>query len=148
MNLRVQRKLAASVMRVAPKRVRLDPAHAAELKDAITKRDIRGLIGAGLISALPARRPSRVRARKLARQRAKGLRKGFGSRKGSPNSRLPDKQVWMRRIRAQRTYLLGLKAAQRISKATFTDVYRKAKGGFFRSRRHIKIFLSEHALLK
>ena len=44
MNLRVQRKLAASVMRVAPKRVRLDPAHAAELKDAITKRDIRGLI--------------------------------------------------------------------------------------------------------
>lgn len=148
MNLRVQRKLAADVLRVGTKRVRLDPTSATEIKEAITKRDIRSLIGAGLITAVPARRPSRGRARHTARQRAKGLRKGLGSRKGSPNARLPGKLVWIRSIRAQREFLVSLKEGQRISKDTFTDLYRKAKGGFFRSRRHMKIYLSEHNLLK
>ena len=91
---------------------------------------------------------SRGRAKKHQSQKSKGRRKGAGSRKGKANARLSDKQKWMNKIRLQRQFLNDLKSKDKLEKETYKDLYRKAKGGFFRSKRHVKLYITEHKLVK
>ncbi|MFH1072957.1 MAG: 50S ribosomal protein L19e [Nanoarchaeota archaeon] len=148
MKLKVQKKLAASLLGCSRKRIRFDPARLDEIKEAITKTDIRGLIADRMIWKKQEKGVSRVRARKILRQKRKGLQKSAGSRKGSANARAPEKLAWMRKIRIQRAFLKELKQKKLITTITFTHLYRKAKGGFFRSVRHIKIYLEENKLVQ
>ncbi len=110
--------------------------------------DVRSLIKDGAIKALPVRGVSRFQARKIAIQKSKGRRKGHGSRKGKRTARLPKKLSWIRTIRPQRILLKNLRNKELISKSTYQKNYLRAKSGFFRSRRHIKLFLEEHNLIK
>ena len=71
MKLTVQRRLAATLLGVSEKRVRFDPARLNDVKEAITKTDLRGLIGEKAVAALPVKGVSRSRARKTKRQKAK-----------------------------------------------------------------------------
>ena len=91
---------------------------------------------------------SRAGARKIKKQKAKGKRKGAGSRKGKINSRISKKERWIIKIRAQRKLLKELREKKEIPKEAYSDLYMKAKGGFFRSRRHIMIYLEERGLKK
>lgn len=52
----------------------------------------------------------------------------------------------MSRIRAQRDLLKRLRDHDLIAQPTFNSLYQKAKGGFFRSTGHIKIYLEEQKL--
>ena len=146
MRLKVQKRLAASVLRCSPKRVHLVPTHQADIKEAITKADIRSLIGEGLIIKVQEKGVSRARARKKAVQRRKGLQRGPGKRKGKKTALAPKKEMWMTKIRVQRAFLKELKTKKIVDEVVFKDLYRKSKGGFFRSKRHIKIYLQEHHL--
>ena len=74
------------------------------------------------------------------------MRKGLGSRKGTANSRSNPKLEWMNRIRKQRELLKILKDKKLISIATFRTICNKAKGGYFRSERHLKLYLNENKL--
>ncbi len=148
MKLNIQKRIAARVLGISPKRVKLDPTRAEDLKEAITKTDLRGLVGDGAILKKQKTGVSRARANKILRQKAKGQRKGHGSRKGKQNTHLPKKGAWMAKIRAQRKLLKELKAKEIIDGKTYTDLYRKAKGGFFRSRKHVKLYIEEHRLIK
>jgi len=148
MELSTQKKLASKVLKASPKRVRLDPMRAEDVKEAITKTDIRGLIGDGAITVSQKKGVSRARANKLLKQKSKGQRRGAGKKKGSSNSRTPDKLVWMRRIRVQRSFLKELKEKDIITTKTYSDLYKKTKGGFFRSKNHIKIYIEENRLKK
>ena len=47
------------------------------------------------------------------------------------------------KIRNQRKFLKELKDKKIINKKVGSDLRSKAKGGFFRSKRHIKIFLEK-----
>jgi len=58
------------------------------------------------------------------------------------------KKEWINRIRKQRELLQTLKARDKITPQTYRQIYRKAKGGVFRSVRHIKLYLNEKELLK
>ena len=42
----------------------------------------------------------------------------------------------------------GAKTSNKIDKKTFNDLYRKSKGGFFRSKGHIIVYLEEKGILK
>ena len=109
MRLTVQKRLAASVMRCSPKRVHFTPDRQADIKEAITKADIRSLISEGLILKEQKRGVSRVRARKRAHQRSKGLQRGQGKRKGKKTALAPTKQSWMIKVRVQRVFLKELR---------------------------------------
>jgi len=148
MKLKVQKKLGASLLGCSRKRVKFDPARIEEIKEAITKTDLRGLIADHAIWEKQVKGISRTRARKILQQKRKGLRKSAGSRKGTANARASEKLAWMRKIRLQRAFLKELKQKRLITTNTFTQLYRKAKGGFFRSRRHIKIYLEENKLVQ
>ena len=155
MELSLQKRLAADVLKASKKRVKIDlqmlenlGLSIDDLKRSITKQDIRGYIGKGVIYLIQKKGVSRVRARKRQKQRAKGRQRGPGTRKGSKNARLPRKEEWMSKIRIQRNLLKVLREKNVISKENFWELYRKAKGGFFRSKRHIHIFMEEHGMVK
>lgn len=134
-------------MKGSPKRVRFDETRLADIKEAITKYDIKALIEDGAITEIKKRGVSRGRARKRQAQRSKGRQRGQGSRKGKKTARLPRKLDWMNRIRLQREFLRELKEKDLVSNTIFRDLYLKAKGGFFRSKRHLKIYITENKLV-
>ena len=145
-DLQTQKRLAGVVLKASSKRVKFDPARLNDIKAAITKHDIKGLVAEGVITLVPKRGVSRGRARHVAKQRAKGLRKGPGSKEGKATARNPAKLEWMSRVRAQRTFLAELKDKKIITLATYKTLYGKSKGGFFRNIRHIKVYLNEQGL--
>ncbi|MBW2991147.1 50S ribosomal protein L19e [Candidatus Woesearchaeota archaeon] len=147
MKLTLQKRLAAKILKCSEKRVVFEPARLEDVKEAITKTDVRLLIGEGVIKEKPKQGVSRVRANKRRIQRRKGLRKGEGSRKGKVNARESKKQAWMKKIRAQRKFLKQLKKGALIKPRMYKKLYAKSKGGFFRNIKHIKLYIQENKLI-
>jgi|TARA_B100001971_G_C18161499_1_gene521637 large subunit ribosomal protein L19e len=148
MKLNVQKRIAGSVLKCSPKRVTLDKTKLSDIKEAITKVDINSLIKEGVIKVKPIKGVSRVRARKRALQRSKGRQKGFGKRKGKKGARLPRKQIWMNKVRTQRKFIKELKDKNMLTTKNYRELYQKVKGGYFRSKRHVKLYLDEKKLVQ
>lgn len=148
MKLSVQKRLAASTLGCSPKKVKFSPERLADIKEAITKADVRALINDGVIIKEQAVGVSRARAKHRENQRKKGLQRGAGKRKGKKTATVPRKQTWMIKIRVQRKFITELRDNNIIDAAGYKNLYRKAKGGFFRSRRHIKIYMNEHDIVQ
>lgn len=148
MKLTVQKRLASRIMGTGKKRVRFDPNRLEEVKDAITASDLRGLVTEGAITSTQKKGVSRGRARKISEQKKKGRRKGQGSRKGKKTARTGRKDTWIIKIRLQRKLLQDYKEKGTISQETYTMLYRKAKGGFFRSKRHLTVYIEEQGLIE
>jgi large subunit ribosomal protein L19e len=142
--LRVQKRLASYVLNCSPSRVWFDEDRLDDIKQAITKHDIRLLVGDGAIREKPVISISKVRVRKLKVQKSKGRRKGPGTRKGKFNARVNIKDTWMIKVRVQRDFLKELVEKKIITRKAYRELYLKSKGGYFRSKRHIKLFLEEH----
>ena len=142
----LQKRLAGKILKCSPYRVWVNPAMLDEVKGAITRFDVRRLIAQGVIIRESLYGGSKVRTRLRQIQKSKGRRRGIGSRKGTANARTPRKEAWMARIRAQRDLLKRMRDSGTITKSTFYSIYKKAKGGFFRSTRHIKLYLGEQNL--
>ena len=138
MQITNQKKMAAQILKCGVNRIWVDPRYVDQVTTAVQKSDIRELIEEGLIKARAIQGTSRVRARKLAAQRAKGRRRGHGSRKGSARARLPKKNRWMRTIRSQRRTLKGMREDGTLEASEYRYYYRKAKGGSYRSIAHMK----------
>ncbi len=148
MNLSKQKKLAAKVFGVGKKRVVFDNDKLSEIKESITRSDIRSLEILKAIKKNPKNSVSRVRARKVLKQKRKGRKTGPGSRKGKKTARLSGKRLWMNKIRIQRSFAKELRDKQLISLSTYRLVYRRIKGGYFRSKSHIKTYLTDNRLFE
>ena len=146
MNLKNQRRLAASVLNVGVNRVWIDPEMADNVEAAITRQEIKKLINDGAIKAAPEKGLSRGRARAQAEKKKTGRRRGRGSRKGAKYSVVSRKTRWIGRIRAQRKKLRSLKERRIITVNTYRSLYRKAKGGEFRSVSELDRYISENNL--
>ena len=144
MQLTNQKRLAAEILsqqlgeEVGVNRVKVNDRYLEQVSSAVQKEDIRELIEMEIITAKPVQGTSRVRARKLKAQRAKGRRKGHGSRLGSANARDPKKNRWMRHIRAQRRILKEMRGSGGLTPTQYRHYYRKAKGGSYRSVAHMQ----------
>ncbi|MDK2849625.1 MAG: large subunit ribosomal protein L19e [Candidatus Woesearchaeota archaeon] len=148
MDLKSKKRIAASILNCSPYRVIFDEEHLDEIKEAITREDIKILIHKGFIRKKQVKGISKVRFVKLREQKKKGHRKGHGSRKGKKTARNDRKEQWMNRVRKQRAYLKELKEKQLISPNDYRLFYRRVKGGVFRSLRHLKLYLSEKGIIK
>lgn len=146
MNLSNQKRLAASILNVGVNRVRIDPEMTEEVEMAITREEIRRLIHEGTIRAIPEDGQSRGKARALAAKKSSGMRKGPGSRKGGKHSVVSRKRRWISRIRALRRRLRALKERRVITVSTYRSLYRKAKGGEFRSVADLERYITEQGL--
>jgi large subunit ribosomal protein L19e len=146
--LDVQRRLAAQILKCGENRIRFDPDRLDDIKEAITKSDIRSLINIGVISKKRILSTSRFWSRYKKQQKIYGKQKGFGSRKGRKTARNKPKRNWVNKIRLQRDFIKSLRNANTITKASYHELYMKSKGGFFRSIRHLKFYTKERGLIK
>lgn len=142
----LQKKLASEILKCGPGRIVLNPQKLNEIKEAITRFDVKRLINQGLITKKQKQGISKSRSRKTQEQKKKGRRKGQGSRKGTKNARENKKRSWINHVRKQRKLLKYLKEKQIINNENYKLLYYKSKGGFFRSIRHLKIYIKENNL--
>jgi large subunit ribosomal protein L19e len=147
-DLRNQRRMAASILKCGLHRVWMDQDRLEEIARAVTKDDIRILINGKAIKAKQKKGISTGRKQYKANQKHKGRRKGHGSRKGAKYARFPRKSQWIRTIRPLRTYLRELRDNGKLSSSSYRKYYRKAKGGEFRSKRHIHTHLLSDGIIK
>ena len=89
---KTQKTIAAKVLHCSSKRVVFASEHLSDIKEAITRHDIRALVNQGLIIKIQKKGVSRVRARKLQIQKRKGRKHGQGSRKGKKTARASKKR--------------------------------------------------------
>ncbi len=147
-DLRNQRRMASSILKCGENRVWMDSDRTDEIAKAVTRSDVKILINGGAIKSKQIQGISRGRKKFNQKQKDKGRRKGHGSRKGAKYARLPRKERWMRTIRPIRTYLRQLRDDKSIEKSIYRKYYRKAKGGEFRSKHHLRTRLTSDGFLK
>lgn len=151
MKLNKQKELAARALGISKKRVKIVAKTAEERKAAkelISRDGVQDLIQEKIIRKIPLKGNSRTRANHILEQKKKGRRSGHGNRKGTANARKNEKDTWMLKIRSLRAVLKKYKDQERLDTKTYRDLYRKAKGNFFRNKRHMSLYMKQNNLIK
>lgn len=143
-----QRRMASEILKCGENRVWMDPERMDDIADCITRADVRTAINSGIIKAKAKEGTSRGRIRYAAAQKASGKRKGPGSREGTANARVRDKERWISVIRPIRAELKTLREEGKITPSAYRLFYRRAKGGQYRSRRNLRQHMINEGYLK
>ena len=138
--LSLQRKLAAQILKVGTNKVWIDQSKLEEVKNAITRADIKKMISHGYIRA----KPDKISKPDLYHHVRK---KNTGSRKGHKGSREPRKQKWMNTVRGLREIIKELRDGKEMERSEYRKLYLRVKSGAFRSRTHLKLYLKQRGLL-
>jgi large subunit ribosomal protein L19e len=133
--LKLQKRLAASVLECGVGRVWMDETEFATIAMANSRQQVRRLIANGIVYRRPVGMHSQARHRKRIEAKRKGRHRGFGKRRGGRNARLDSKWQWIRRIRVIRRTLVEFRKKQEIDRHLYRKLYLKAKGNQFRNKR-------------
>ena len=129
------RRLVSEILKVGKNRIWIDMENIDRISSVLSREDVRKLIKEGVIRKRPVHTPSRGRI--------KVRKRGPGSRKGRS---IDKKELWIRKVRAQRRYLRMLRDRRIISRKTYRRLYVLVKGNMFRSIRHLRSYILEHRL--
>jgi large subunit ribosomal protein L19e len=121
------RRLAADILGVGESRIRISPDNIKEVEGALTRADVKGLIGKGFIT------------RKKLNGRASTVKR---ERRSSGH-----KSAWMEKVRAQRRFLRLLVADGAVRQGSKRSLYGKIKSGIFRNKRAMLLYLKDNGLV-
>lgn len=127
MNLLNKKKLAAKTLGVGMGRVEFNINRLEEIKEAITRQDIKDLVKGGAIKIKePKGRKKNVKRKQ--RRRA-------GKIKLKVNSR---KQEYVKITRKLRRYIKSLKDQEKITKEKHIDLRKQIRNRIYKSKRHLR----------
>merc|ERR1711937_1036041 len=132
--LRLQKRLAATVLKCGKKRVWIDPNETNEVALANSRKNIKKLFKDGLIMKRQVGMHSRSRCKRVHEAKRKGRHQGMGKRRGTRNARMPTKILWMRRQRVLRRLLKKYREAKKITKDIYHHFYVGSKGNLYKNK--------------
>lgn len=127
MKLENKRALAARTLEVGKGRITFNAERLSEIKEAITKKDIKDLKESGAIYIKEKKGRKKVRKRKTRRR--------TGSIKKKVNTRKKDYVTMTRKLRA---YLSNMKKRKAISAEDLMELRKEIRARDFRSLAHMK----------
>ncbi len=136
-NLRQQRRLAASILNVGKGRVWMDPNEVNEIALANSRKAVRKLIKDNFIFKKKIAMHSRQRARLRKEERRLGRHTGLGKRRGCSDGRMPQKILWIRRQRTLRRLLKKYREAKKFDKHLYHQLYLDCKAARYNSKRNL-----------
>ena len=136
-NLRQQRRLAASILGVGKGRVWMDPNEVNEIALANSRKAVRKLIKDNFIFKKKIAMHSRQRARVRKEERRLGRHTGLGKRRGSADGRMPKKVLWIRRQRTLRRLLKKYRESKKFDKHLYHQLYLDCKAARYNSKRNL-----------
>lgn len=133
MNLSKKKELARKTLKVGKDRIVFSEEGMSEIKEAITKDDIRSLHSEGIISVKP------VKGRKTVEKRK--TRRGPGKIKKKINNR---KQEYVKITRKLREYIKELKNKEEINRDLYKGLRKKIRMRNFRSKAYLKDYIKRY----
>lgn len=115
-SLRLQKRLAASVLKCGKRRIWMDPNESNEIGLANSRMAIKKMVKDGLVMRRNVQIHSRSRARRHLESKRKGRHTGMGKRRGTREARMPSKVLWVRRQRVLRRLLKKYRSQRKIDK--------------------------------
>lgn len=130
MNLSNKKALAIRTLKVGKERIVFLQSRLDEIKEAITKQDIKDLQkeGAIIVKDIKGRR----------KIKKKGKKRSVGNIRKKVNKR---KQEYVIMTRKLRKYVVEMKKQEKLSKEEISDIRKKIRNKAFKSKAHLKTYI-------